>query len=375
MPPAVAELRASDAFRYITLLHLLAAADLSLISIWSPTFLTSLFAHLPAWSERLCDDLRYGTLRGCPGEIDEQLQPLLAPRRSPRRAAQLADIFRHRIAPTWSAEVWPRLSLISCWADASAAFYVPTLRDLFPLVELQPKGLISTEAFVSFPSYSLSSGALALTSHFFEFIDENETAHLAHELEVGATYRVVVTTGGGLYRYDLGDLVEVTGHAAQCPLLRFHGRASGGSDLVGEKLSEPFVRGVLQRLFEQMNLAPRFSLLVPVPQAPPRYRLYLQTAKMIDGQQLAAHVDSALCQNPYYELAIRLRQLAPVEIIQLDPAAPCPWQSIENQRIIAGQRVGALKPRALDASGDWESLLAPWVINTLEREDGRKGSR
>ena len=52
---------------------------------------------------------------------------------------------------------------------------------------------------------------------------------LAHELERGRTYSVVVTTGGGLYRYRLGDLVNVVGFEAGCPLLRFVGREEASS--------------------------------------------------------------------------------------------------------------------------------------------------
>src|SRR5262249_56035540 len=44
--PSVAQLSDIRAFRYGTLLSLLSAVDLSLISVWSPTFLTALLAPL-----------------------------------------------------------------------------------------------------------------------------------------------------------------------------------------------------------------------------------------------------------------------------------------------------------------------------------------
>ncbi len=53
---------------------------------------------------------------------------------------------------------------------------------------------------------------------------------LTHELERGGLYTVVVTTRGGLYRYQLGDLIEVTGHIRGCPLIRFIGRQGYVSD-------------------------------------------------------------------------------------------------------------------------------------------------
>jgi hypothetical protein len=61
-PPEVAHLPDMESFRYCTLLFLLAADDLALISVWSPTFLTALLAPLGEWQERLCHDLRCGSL-------------------------------------------------------------------------------------------------------------------------------------------------------------------------------------------------------------------------------------------------------------------------------------------------------------------------
>ena len=58
---------------------------------------------------------------------------------------------------------------------------------------------------------------LAIGSHFFEFIDANGCARLAHQLERGVDYTVVVTTGGGLYRYRLADRVSVDGWCAATP--------------------------------------------------------------------------------------------------------------------------------------------------------------
>src|SRR5207244_10027784 len=86
------------------------------------------------------------------------------------RADRLAGVLRSTMP--WAERLrrlWPRLALISCWADAAAAQFLSELRELFPEVEVQPKGLLATEAFVSFPLLDHSGAALALRSHFFEF--------------------------------------------------------------------------------------------------------------------------------------------------------------------------------------------------------------
>ena len=170
-------------------------------------------------------------------------------------------------------------------------------------MEIHPKGLIATEGCVSFPLIDRTGAALALRSHFFEFAEvdsfangrsNTENCRLAHELSRGRRYQVIITTGGGLYRYQLYDIVEVVGFVNQCPLLRFVGKSDCGSDLVGEKLSEPHVRDVLNRVFAAHGISPGFSLLVPVEGYPPRYRLYIQGSDLVDTQAFACSLCSAV---------------------------------------------------------------------------------
>ena len=99
---------------------------------------------------------------------------------------------------------------------------------------------------------------------------------LAHELDRGGRYWVLVTTAGGLYRYHLRDEVEIVGFHHQCPLLRFLGKCDHGSDLVGEKLAEPHVRSVLERMPVLSRLRRVSRCWSPRSDRRRRYRLYLQ---------------------------------------------------------------------------------------------------
>jgi hypothetical protein len=240
--------------------------------------------------------------------------------------------------------IWPRLSLISCWADAAAAHCLPEICELFPEVEIQPKGLLATEGCVSFPLLGRVAPILAIRSHFFEFQPpEGGPCRLAHELEERGRYRVVMTTAGGLYRYQLADEVEVAGFESEC--------------LVGEKLAEPHVRAVLDRIFSQQGLAPRFALLVPVEGRPARYRLYLQGPGWIDDSVLTGSLEAGLAENPHYRYAVGLGQLAPVEIALLDPRGEPGWRAYERGCLARGQRAGNIKPAALDAWTGWPTVF------------------
>src|SRR6185295_10242297 len=157
------------------------------------------------------------------------------------RAAEL-----RRLRPDDVQGIWPKLALISCWGDGPARSAAESLARRFPHVEVQPKGLIATEAIVTIPFGGRHP--LAIGSHFFEFLDPNGNARLAQQLESGVEYTVVVTTAGGLYRYRLADRVTVDGWCDATPSLRFLGKEDSISDLFGEKLSDAFVAGVLDSL-------------------------------------------------------------------------------------------------------------------------------
>jgi hypothetical protein len=365
MPSAVTSLRTMDSFRYFTLFYLVAAADLALISIWSPTFLTSLLSSLEEVSERICRDLRRGQLSIAAADAPADATLVcLGRRQRVRRADQLDGIFRQGGSLAGKLRgIYAQLDLISCWADASAATYLPGLRALFPDVAVQPKGLLATEACVSFPLWGRPGAALALRSHFFEFSEsgaqdgtEPSAIRLAHQLEPGRRYQVIVTTGGGLYRYQLRDVVEVTGFEHQCPLLRFVGRADRVSDLVGEKLAEPHVQQVLSKVFAEHGLAPRFAMIVPLRGEVPGYRLYLraQNAEQLQGRcrQISRDTETGLCDNPYYRHAVELGQLRPLDVRVLNSECEQAWQAYERACLARGSKLGSVKPTVLAQKED-----------------------
>ena len=147
-----------------------------------------------------------------------------------RPLQQRAADLRHA-GPNNLHGVWPRLRVVSCWGDAQATLPARELQRRLPGVVVQSKGLLATEAFVSIPFRG--AHPVAIRSHFYEFIDDGGAVRLAHELQRGGSYRVVVSTGGGLGRERLGDLVEGDGFVDHTPSLRFLGRSGNVSALCG----------------------------------------------------------------------------------------------------------------------------------------------
>ena len=195
VPGRVGRLQEVERLRWVTAVALLGREDLRLVSVWHPSFLTLLCDWIAARWTMLLDDVRSGL---DVSEIGLRLPP------RPGRARTLA-----KLDPAQPAAFWPRLGLISAWGDGPAERPLAVLASRFPQARVQPKGIIATEAFVSLPFCGVHP--LAVTSHFFEF--ELDTGEIVPgwSLRKGMRATPVVTTGGGLYRYRIEDILEVTG--------------------------------------------------------------------------------------------------------------------------------------------------------------------
>ena len=355
VPDEVARIRDVDAFRYVTALFLIRARDLRLISVWHPSFLEGLLDSIETHRDRLIRDVDCGSMSPpppstVPTEVHARLAPLLAP--APARAAELRNAGAH------AAEIWPHLSLISCWADGPAQAAAALLARRCEGIALQPKGLLATEAVVTIPFDGRHP--LAIRSHFFEFIEPDGRVKLAHELQRGMEYTLLLTTGGGLYRYKLCDRVVVDDFVHHTPSLRFLGRDDRVSDLFGEKLSDGFVARVLEQLFT--GAPPRFAMLAPDRSAAGiAYTLFIEPDGVTEPD-LAARLERALRLNPQYAWCVDLGQLRPACVARVGPGA---MSAFIGSSVAGGQRLGDVKPVSLSTATGWRDRLPQLEVETM----------
>ena len=295
VPGSVAATQDLEACRRETLDHLMKCRDLRFISVWSPSFLTLLLDRLPTGAAPL--------------------------------------------------DLWPELEVVSCWTSASSARFVPELERRLPGVEIQGKGLLATEGVVSFPVIGSPGPVPAITAHFLEFLDSDGVPHLADDLEVGGCYRVVITTGGGLTRYDLGDLVEVVAHGA----IEFVGKAGTVSDLCGEKLSADRIDRVVSEACTRHG-HDGFAMLAPELGEPPHdaahYVLFLDRPA---APGLVESIENALRQGSDYDYCRRLGQLGSLR----SAVVPNVDERFLDGCVALGQRAGDVKSTYLRKETGW----------------------
>jgi hypothetical protein len=359
VPSSVRAIPDMETFRYVTLLFLVRSRNLKLISIWNPSFLSLLVAPLQEWGDALAYDLERGTITTktpAPQILHSAFHS------DPQRARELRLALCSSTASEIHARIWPSLRILSSWTDANSSSHAKILATLFPQARMQGKGLIATEGFVSFPLHGHEGSALAICSHFLEFlpIDDarscnSERPQFAHELEKGQRYAVVLTTGGGFYRYQLKDLIEVIGHIRGCPMIRFLGRQNYISDWFGEKLNEAHVSGILSEAFQSFDISPAFAMLACDADPPaPGYVLYIESSAPGNIlRRAAANIEKRLQDNFHYRYARQLGQLAPLRVFLANGAA----ESFLFAKSKSGQRAGAIKQTALDRSSGWTHIF------------------
>ncbi|MDE0578653.1 MAG: GH3 auxin-responsive promoter family protein [bacterium] len=277
---------------------------------------------------------------------DTLLQP------QPERANELEQR-RNAAGRLTFADLWPGLSGVLTWTGGSCGVAVANLRPLLtvdcPVYEL---GYLASEV----------TGTVNLDPHrtacvptlgnaFFEFAPSEEweaatpdvkqgTNLLSLEqLEEGRDYYVIVTTTSGLYRYDMSDIVRVTGSLRGTPTLAFVQKGKGITSITGEKLHEGQVINAVTSVMGQRGLAPEFFImLADVERA--GYLLYLEAAadqsRLLLASDMARQIDEHLADlNIEYKskrASQRLNQLAIKRVV------PGTGDAFRHQRVADGQR-------------------------------------
>ncbi|MCA8293644.1 GH3 auxin-responsive promoter family protein [Burkholderia sp. AU30198] len=325
VPPLTGD---ASTWRRETLRALVADEALAFISVWSPTFLTSVLRPL---------------FDGDDADAARDLAWIDASLPADRRTA-----LRRAIEDGDCRALWPCLAAVSCWLDGPSKHYADALRAQFPHVPWLPKGLFATEGVASIPFGTGDGCPLAIGSHYLEFVRDDGSVCDVDGLRPGDDAQVLLTTGGGLYRYALGDRVRAVGMTARTPRIAFVGRAAVSVDLVGEKFDEQIAAEALDRARGQYGEVGACIVPCVAKEGRPNYMLCVAGDIGADAADaMCAAVEAELMQAFHYAHARRLGQLGPLRVRRLgrSPARLGDLQQQAAER--AGIRAGDVKPCVL----------------------------
>ncbi|KAK6252968.1 hypothetical protein QUC31_014688 [Theobroma cacao] len=235
-------------YKQSTYCHLL----LGLFFSYQVEFITSTFAYSIVqafasfeehWKE-ICNDIKEGTLssRITLPRMRKAVLDIISP--NPSLASQIEEICEESQALDWYSlipKLWPNAKYVYSIMTGSMQPYSKKLRHYAGTLPLVSAEYGSTESWIGVnldPSLHPKDVTFAVipTFSYFEFIPlyrqeqdwtsgavdfiEDKPVPLS-QVKVGQKYEIVLTTFTGLYRYRLGDVVEVAGFHNGTPKLNF----------------------------------------------------------------------------------------------------------------------------------------------------------
>jgi GH3 auxin-responsive promoter len=337
LPGTVAQIHDSAAKHYTSLRFALARRDIGMIITANPSTLIEFARRADREKEALIRDIHDGTL-SC--DVPEHIRRSLARRilcRNTERAREL-DRLASQHGALLPKHAWPEVSVLAVWMGGSVNVYLSQLSAYYGDVELRDHGLSASEGRMTIPlTGGTSAGVLDFYHHYFEFIpvDEHDKARPTvlegHELQQGKEYYIVMTTSGGLYRYDIHDVVRCVGFEGQAPLIEFLNKGKNFSNLTGEKLSEHQAIRAVKQSFADLALPIDTFTLAPVMDDQPRYVLLVESlAHYGRSAELAHRVQSNLAAvNEEYGDKCGSGRLLPVQVREV---ARGTWNALRQER-------------------------------------------
>jgi GH3 auxin-responsive promoter len=259
LPYAIAAIKDFQA-KYYTAMRLAVEQNVTFLGTPNPSTILRLVETADRCSADIIKDIYDGGISDrfeIPARLRSELSAQLEP--NLQRALELEQFIKRteRLRPI---DYWPGLRLIGCWKGGSVGIRLKEFAAWFGSnMPVRDLGYMASEAQMSLPISDVgSSGILAIDANFYEFFAESEISSAqprtlgCDELEVGAVYYLILTTGAGLYRYDINDLVRVTGFHGETPLIEFLRKGRDITNITGEKLH---VNQLIQAVAQAQNTA------------------------------------------------------------------------------------------------------------------------
>lgn len=313
MPTAIQKIKDTDQFNLYLCAHLLADQDLDTLFIWSPTYFLTLIEFINKNENKISKIIDENIFQ----YENHTFKMKIKNKRTNKEIKKLIK-----------KQKWSHIRYLSCWTEGSAHFFLEDLKRYFPNAHIQGKGLIATEAPLTYPSYQADGYLPLINNIFYEFLNENNEIKCLHELKIGKKYELIISNRSGLIRYKMNDIVEVTSFYHQTPCLKFITRAETSSDLTGEKLTSSLIQDALDKT--QNNLK---AFILPIIANPSYYILFA-------NQDLSSEeFDNLLQENYHYQQSRRLHQLSPIKSQEVEDLV----NTYNKIRQAQGMKLGDIK--------------------------------
>jgi hypothetical protein len=289
--------------RYYAIMRMGIERDTRLIITANPSTLVEMQTNANEFYDEYVNDIEHGTLSTrftIPDKIRAALEAKLKP--NPQRAAELREL-KAKYGTVLPKHYWPRMEIVNVWFCGNTKVYFEKIKDSFsPNCVFHEFSYVSTECKAGVVLKSGTQDTVTFGHKvYFEFIHESELdcpnprIYQLYEVQQGQRYSMLVTTSAGLYRYNMNDLLEITGFYNQFPTVQFIQKVNGTISLTGEKLHErQFIEAVHAVEQKTGKAAPFFVGFADMQKS--NYRFYFEFADQHVTLKEAEHFTEELDQ-------------------------------------------------------------------------------
>ena len=347
IPPELFEVEDYEIKYYLITAFALAEKNITLMGTANPSTILKIANVLEYQSASLIRDIRRGSFENLKTLSDDVRQCINHTfTKNASRAIELEQILYEKKRLGLS-DIWPNLRAVSTWTGGSCAVLISSLKTQLPkttrIVEL---GYLSTEFRGNITIDILNNKAIpTLDTNFFEFVEKEDWESekpdflTLEQIEIGKQYFVLVTTPNGLYRYDINDIIEVTGKHNRTPTFTFVQKGKGVTNITGEKLYETQLVQALEAARQKHLLDIDFFIMLADPEKL-QYKLYVEH-EPIDATILLGTLEHHLSDlNIEYETKRKSGRLKPLCLKFLRSGAA---EAYKRHSIETGQREGQFK--------------------------------
>ena len=345
--------------KYLLILRLAVThRDVTHIACANPSTLVKLLSVLDEARTGLLRDIMRGTFSRA-DELSEDVRAVVGPRLScpPTRVAELRTILGSA-RPTFAA-LWPGLRLVSTWTGGSCRIPLARVRPALPSgTRVAELGYLSSEFRGTLVAdLEQNAGTPTIHENFFEFVERDDwdagrkVFRTIEQVEQGKEYYIIPTTGTGLYRYFMNDIVRVTGAFHATPAIEFVQKGRGVTNVTGEKVYERQVIEAVRSTEEETGVTSAFFLMLADANQGV-YRLVVECSTPTDmwRRHMLDSVERKLGElNVEYAVKRASGRLQQLELL---PVRPGTGEAYKRHCLRQGQREGQFKLIALQYQSD-----------------------
>ncbi|MCI6421322.1 MAG: GH3 auxin-responsive promoter family protein [Firmicutes bacterium] len=334
--------------QYVKIRFALEQETLTGIHCVFPNRLAGILYFIEKHWDALLHDMECGTVSEefmVKPEWKTYLQEKLLP--NPERAKNLRKIQKTKLGNQMIRKIWPKLKYIRVIGGELFQPYMKKIKEYAGEIPIHCFAYASSESIFGIGPYVNQPDQYVLLADmcFFEFLPEKEADAVPMtfaEVETGKKYELLITTLSGLYRYRIGDVVEVTGFYGQAPIIRICYRKNQILNLADEKMDLSQFESAMEQFQEEGCFqAKGYCVDGCYEDGRPFYRLYLETEEELP-QDAETRLDQCLMRKSHgYEGARKIRELSKARICMIPSGTFDAYEKWEKNR---GRRMEQRKP-------------------------------